>query len=371
MPANTPNLITRRLAWVIVTIILVVLAAMIPGQIASAEKTTSGSKNSSSKPKPTIVLVHGAFNDASNWRLVTEQLQSEGYQVLAAPNALRGPSSDAAYLAAFMQQRTSGPIVLVGHSYGGMVITNAATQDTDVKALVYINALAPDKGESAEDLFRELPGSKLVGDPTTLYDYVSYPGAPEGVVDVYLKPAAYAQALANDLPPETVEVLAASQLPYSSSAPAEPSGPPAWKTIPSWYLVGTIDNAIPPAQQRAMAQRAGSKLVEVESGHMSMLSHPDAVTDLIKKAASSVRYDSTTAAAATTTPSATAASTATATASASPTASPTASPSASASAAVQKLPDSGGGSTRVALLAALALIGCGLGAIALVRRRFT
>jgi pimeloyl-ACP methyl ester carboxylesterase len=256
------------------------------GQIASAEDTTS-SAGHSPKPKATIVLVHGAWADASSWHPVTRKLQSEGYQVLAPPNPLRSLSGDAAYLSAFLRDRTSGPVVLVGHSYGGAVITNAGTSDPDMKALVYVNGFAPDEGESVLDLVTAKPGSALAADPATVFDFVSYPGAPAGDVDLYVKQDVFPHAFANDLPPKRAAVLAASQRPITFSALAEPSGPPAWETIPSWYLLGTADNVIPPAQQRAMAQRAGSTTVKVKAGHLSMLSRPNAVTDLIRTAASS------------------------------------------------------------------------------------
>jgi pimeloyl-ACP methyl ester carboxylesterase len=167
-------------------IVLVGLTAAILSQIASAQDTTSSNKHSSD-PKPTIVLVHGAWADASSWSPVTKQLQREGYQVLVPPNPLRSLSGDAAYLSAFLRDRTSGPVVLVGHSYGGAVITDAGASDPDVKALVYIDAFVPDQSESVLDLASAKPGSDLAGDPTTVFDFVSYPGAPQGDADLYVK----------------------------------------------------------------------------------------------------------------------------------------------------------------------------------------
>jgi pimeloyl-ACP methyl ester carboxylesterase len=134
-----------------------------------------------------IVLVHGAWADTSSWSPVTEQLQREGYQVLVPPNPLRSLSGDAAYLSAFLRDWTSGPVVLVGHSYDSAVITNAGASDPDVKALVYIDAFVPDQGESVLDLASAKPGSDLAGDPTTVFDFVSYPGAPQGDADLYVK----------------------------------------------------------------------------------------------------------------------------------------------------------------------------------------
>ncbi|GGL14202.1 alpha/beta hydrolase [Sphaerisporangium melleum] len=227
------------------------------------------------------MLVHGAWADASSWSKVTERLQSRGYTVLAAPDPLRGLSDDAASVAAFVAQRTTGPVVLVGHSYGGAVISNAAASDPDVKALVYINAFVPDKGESILSL---LGG----GDPSALFDTVAYPGAPAGDVDLYVKQAVFPQVFAADLPARTAAQLAASQRPITLSALQESSGTPAWKTLPSWYLVGTKDGILPPALQRTMAKRAHSRITEVSASHLSMLSQPAAVVETVTAAARSI-----------------------------------------------------------------------------------
>jgi pimeloyl-ACP methyl ester carboxylesterase len=227
------------------------------------------------------VLVHGAWADASAWASVTSRLQRRGYTVLAPPNPLRGLSADAAYLVAFLAQRTTGPVVLVGHSYGGAVITNAALSDPDVKALVYVNAFVPDQGETILGL---LGGG---GDPSALFDFVQYPGAPAGDVDLYVKTAVFPQAFANDLSATTGAQLAAAQRPLTFSALLEPSGAPAWQTIPSWYLLGTDDHILPPTLQRSMAQRAHAHITEIAASHLSMLSKPDAVERLILDAARS------------------------------------------------------------------------------------
>src|SRR6266545_1804562 len=166
--------------------------------------------------------------------------------------------------------------------------TRSGATDPDVRALVYINGFAPDQGENVLQLANAQPGSELSGDPTTKFDFVVYPGAPAGDFDLYVKQAVFPHAFANDLPAGTGAVLAVSQRPITLSGALEPSGPPAWKTIPSWYLVGRADNVIPPAEQRVMATRAGAKTVEVNAGHLSMLSRPAAVTDLIESAARSV-----------------------------------------------------------------------------------
>ena len=256
--------------------VLASVALIVSPSLASADPATASHPQ---QPKPTIVLVHGAWADASTWSKVTTRLQHDGYTVLAAPNPLRGLASDAAYLSAFLQQHTTGPVILVGHSYGGAVITNAALSDPDVKALVYIDAFVPDQGDTILGL---LGGG---ADPNALFDAVQYPGAPAGDVDLYIKTAIFPSAFAADLPAATAAQLAASQRPIALSALTEPSGPPAWKTLPSWYLLGTDDNILPPAVQLTMAQRAGSHITRVAASHLSMLSHPEAAEKIIIAAA--------------------------------------------------------------------------------------
>src|SRR5438128_2119687 len=205
--------------------------------------------DSVSGPKPSIVLIHGAWADGSGWSCVISRLQDQGYTVYAPSNPLRGLASDSAYIADFLQS-ISGPIILVGHSYGGAVITNAATGNPNVKALVYVDAFVPDQGESALGLDSTQPGSALnAGPPNTIFNFVPYPGAAPGDALTYVKPSVFLKAFANDLPPKEGAVLAATQAPASYSALTAPSGPPAWKTVPSWYVLGTIDQAIPPAIQ--------------------------------------------------------------------------------------------------------------------------
>jgi pimeloyl-ACP methyl ester carboxylesterase len=234
-------------------------------------------------PKPTIVLVHGAWADSSSWSDVARRLQQEGYTVDVPPNPLRGLASDSAYIAAFLST-ISGPIVLVGHSYGGAVITNAATGMAAVKALVYVNAFAPDQGENLLQLVGAQPGSALAADPAQVFNVVPFgTGA-----DLYVKQSGFPDAFANDLPAKQAAVLAATQRPLAANAAAEPSGPPAWKTIPSWYLVGTADHVLPPAEQRFMAARAHAHTVEVDASHLSMISRPENVASLIATAAGSV-----------------------------------------------------------------------------------
>ncbi len=243
-------------------------------------------------PKPTIVIEHGAWADGSSFAAVVRQLQHDGYTVDVPPNPLSGLVGDAATLADFLRT-VPGPIVLVGHSYGGVVITDAATGNPHVKALVYVDAFIPAQGETALELAGARPGSCLSGggDPAKVFNFVPYPGAPAGDADLYVKTQAdrpfpgFARCFANDLPATTAAVLAATQLPIAASALSDKSSAPAWKTIPSWDLVGTADHVIPPAEQLFMAHRAKSHIVMVNASHLSMISHPSAVTDLILAAA--------------------------------------------------------------------------------------
>jgi pimeloyl-ACP methyl ester carboxylesterase len=260
--------------------VLLAAVALVTTLTVASPAAAGGGHATASGPKPTIVLVHGAWADSSSWTQVIARLTGDGYPVLAAPNPLRGPAQDAAYVAAFVAERTTGPVVLVGHSYGGTVITNAATGDPDVKALVFVNAFAPDAGESVIGLL-----SSVGPVDTSVFDAVHYPGAPDGDVDLYLKKEAYTGAFADDLPRTTALGLAATQRPITLSALSAPSGTPAWRTIPSWYLVGTADHIIAPALQRTMADRADSTVVSVRASHASPVSRPGAVADLIVRAA--------------------------------------------------------------------------------------
>ncbi|GAA1642245.1 alpha/beta fold hydrolase [Actinoplanes couchii] len=233
--------------------------------------------------KPTIV--HGAWADASSWDAVATRLRAHDFTVLAPPNPLRGVESDAAYLSSFVAQRVSGPVVLAGHSYGGVVISNAAGNAGDVRALVYVNAFIPAEGES---IFAILGGSGSaldVPDPTTVLDVAGYPGAPDGDAEAFLKPETVGRYFAQDLSEEQQWLIAAGQRPITLSANAGPTVSAAWRTIPSWAVVGTDDLVIPAATQRSMAERAGSKIAEVAASHVSLVSQPQAVTDAILAAA--------------------------------------------------------------------------------------
>lgn len=266
---------------------------VIPSETTALERQGETNMNNlNQNSTPTIVLVHGAWADSSCWNEVTTRLQKDGYTVWAVPNPLRGLSSDAAYVASILNTIT-GPIILVAHSYGGAVITNAATGNPNVKALVYIDGFAPDEDETGFQILGMPPPpgaspSCVLSDPSTLFNTVPYPGAQNGDVDLYIKPEAFASCFANDLQAKQVAVLAASQRPITFSAGNEPSGPPAWKTIPSWYLVGTLDNVIPPYVQVFMAERANAQIVQVKAPHPSMISDPKAVADLVETAAQAV-----------------------------------------------------------------------------------
>jgi pimeloyl-ACP methyl ester carboxylesterase len=273
--------------------ILRAVAVTFIGLCMAAMPVMAQSGGSPQKTLPNIVLVHGAWADGSSWNGVTERLQAAGYPVYAVSNPLRGPTSDAAYVASFLKTLT-GPIVLVGHSYGGFIITNAAVGNDNVKALVYVDAFAPDQGETLAQLASTPPpagqaASCLGGNPADTFDAVPYPGGPAGDVDLYIKQKLFPGCFANDLPTRQAAVLAAAQRPLTLSSFSDPSGPPAWKTIPSWYAVGTLDKVIPPYAQMFMAQRAKATIVQIQGSHPSMISHPGAVTRLIIQAAGTVR----------------------------------------------------------------------------------
>jgi pimeloyl-ACP methyl ester carboxylesterase len=238
--------------------------------------------------KPTIVLVHGAWADGSSWNAVATELQSQGFTVLVPTNLLHGVESDAAYVSSFLAQRTSGPVVLVGHSYGGVVITNGGAGGGDVKALVYVDAFIPDAGETVFQILGGSGSALDVPDPTAVLDIVGYPGAPEGDAEAFLKAATVHDSFAQDLPEADRWLIVASQRPISLSANTAPTVNTAWKTIPSWAVVGTEDRVIPPATQRSMAERAGSTISEVAGSHVSMVSHPSAALDAILAAVAAV-----------------------------------------------------------------------------------
>jgi pimeloyl-ACP methyl ester carboxylesterase len=229
--------------------------------------------------KPTIVLVHGAFADASSWNGVVERLEGRGYTVIAPANPLRGLYNDSTYIASILDS-IKGPIVLVGHSYGGALISSAAAGNPRVKSLVYVSALMPDVGESGMSLAARFPSE--LGTATKSVPYRA--GGVSGT-DLYLKPDRLHQVFAADLPQSTTRVLAVTQRPAATTAFSQKAKVAAWKHIPSWFLVAKQDKTINPDQERFEAKRAGSHTVEIDSSHVAMMAHPEAVTDLVLQAA--------------------------------------------------------------------------------------
>ncbi len=179
--------------------------------------------------------------------------------------------------------------MLVGHSYGGAVITNAAHADPDVQALVFVNAFALAEGEAVGQIIGSSTSALNVPDPTTVFNAVVYPGAQHGDVDLYLKPEVFNTAFAQDITPAMRAVLLAGPKPSAFVTNVEPSGPPAWATLPSWFLIGTQDRIIPPDAQRAMAERAGSDITEINASHLAPISKPLSVAKVINEAAQSVK----------------------------------------------------------------------------------
>jgi len=233
-----------------------------------------------SETQPTVVLVHGAFADASSWNGVIPRLQAKGLSVTAPPNPLRGIEADSAYIASVLQQ-IEGPILVVGHSYGGAVITNAATDVKNVVGLVYVAAFAPEEGEAlgavAADSKDSVLNSALV--PR------KYPDGDGGAkMEFSIDPAKVREAFASDLSDQDVALIGVTQRPISELAFTQPSGPPAWKDRPSWAVVATGDRAAGTDVVRSMAERAGASITEVDGSHVIMVSRPDVVADVILKA---------------------------------------------------------------------------------------
>jgi pimeloyl-ACP methyl ester carboxylesterase len=266
----------RRVPLVALVLALVALLSLGAGGPVGARSQAD------QRPRPTIVLVHGDWADASSWNAVIERLQDRGFTVVAPPNTLRGPSQDAPYLASYLKT-IPGPIVLVAHSYGGFVITNAATGNANVKALVYIDAFVPDENETALDL--------VGGTISCVIADGAFNAVPiDGGVDLYLNWEAnppyegFRECFANGVDEETARLLAATQRPAAAAQFDQPSGPPAWKTIPSWALLGTQDHVIPPTLQEAMYGRAGAQVTRVRAGHLTPITRPAEVTKVILSA---------------------------------------------------------------------------------------
>ena len=228
----------------------------------------------------TVVLVHGAFADGSSWNGVIERLQAAGIQTTAPANPLRGIAGDSAYIASLFEQ-IPGPVLAVGHSYGGAVISNAATDADNVVGLVFVAAFAPDEGEVLGEVEA---GSKDSVLSSALVPY-QYPEGSGTGTEFAIDPAKFHDAFAADLPAEQAAVMAATQRPAAEPAFSEPSGPPAWKSLPAWTVVATGDKAAGTDVIRSMAERAGATITEVEGSHVIMVSQPAAVAEVILTAA--------------------------------------------------------------------------------------
>lgn len=253
------------------TVAMVTTLAVVASPLSAKENKMS---------KPTVVLVHGAFAESSSWNGVTAKLLAKGYPVVAVANPLRGVKSDATYVANELAS-ISGPVILVGHSYGGGVISNVPTAGTNVKALVFVGGFAPDVGDSAATLSAKFPGSTLgetLAPPVMLAD---------GNKDLYIRPDKFHHQFAADVPAADAKLMAVTQRPITEAALNEAGGEPAWKSIPSWFLYGSKDRNIPAAVHAFMAKRAGArKTVAVEgASHVVMIQHSDALVKLVDEAA--------------------------------------------------------------------------------------
>ena len=265
--------IPRPRTWLLTAFVAALVAAGLPATAPAAQT------------KPTIVLVHGAFADASGWAGVIDRLEKRGYKVVAPANPLRGLSSDAAYLRTFLTTIT-GPVILAGHSYGGAVITNAATGNPNVEGLVYVAGYAPDEGDTIGGTLAALGEQGEIG-PDTL-DFRPFP-LPDGTssLEGYIKLGVFRKIFAADLSRRVARAMSLSQRPAAVAALGEPSGPPAWKTIPSYYLIPTRDRAIGTDVLQAMANRIDPRKTVTVKGasHVVMVSRPGVTTDLIVRAA--------------------------------------------------------------------------------------
>jgi pimeloyl-ACP methyl ester carboxylesterase len=275
----------RRLRLAASIALFAVAVAGVSSAFASSSRTYRVAKTAA--VGPTIVLVHGAWANPGSWAPVIQRLQADGYNVVTPPDPLVGVQHDAEAIRDVLET-IKGPIVLVGHSYGGAVITNAAYGVSNVKTLVYVDAFAPAQGETILQLDTSKPGSILGGNPKTTFTNASFPGAPKGAADLYVKLPVFLEGFANGIPREQALIAYSEQAPILSSALTEKSGPPAWKTIPSWYVLGTKDKAIPPAVELFMAERIHAHITRVPTGHLPMVADPSAVTNVILQAAHSV-----------------------------------------------------------------------------------
>ncbi|HET6484490.1 MAG TPA: alpha/beta hydrolase [Actinoplanes sp.] len=263
-----------------------VAALALPGVSEAAAGRLDACRGSG--PKVTVVLVHGAWADTSSWSGEVSRLQKAGCQVRSIANPVENLTTDSQYVADFLKS-VKGPVVLAGHSYGGSVITNASALVDNVKALVYVDAAAPAVGETngslsgADSILSTLPASQL-------FDTTSYPGAPAGQQELYLKENIFVNHFGSSLPKQQARLLWAAQRGASTEAFGTPSKYAGWKTIPSWYFISSGDQIITPTSERAMAKRAKSKVTVYQGGsHLTLISDPQPVTDVIVAAIRSVR----------------------------------------------------------------------------------
>lgn len=268
------------------------IAAATSSSSPSGSSTSSPSSPASASakargPRPTVVLVHGAWADTSSWDGVIEQLHGRGYDVRAIANPLQDLTTDAEYVADFLGSLT-GPVVLVGHSYGGAVITNAAAGYANVEALVYVDASAPDVGEANSSLSGKDSVLNTMR-PGQLFEKTPYPGAPPGAAELYLRKQVFVEHFGSDLPEDVATRLWASQRGASTVAFGTKSRYAAWKEIPSWYFISSGDQIITAAAERRMARRAGADVTVFHGGsHLTLVSHPEAVTEVIQDAIDSL-----------------------------------------------------------------------------------
>jgi pimeloyl-ACP methyl ester carboxylesterase len=267
---------SRRLSRMLVTLTIALCAIGIT--------LTCAVPTAQAAPRPTIVLVHGAFADKTSWDGVASILRRDGYRVVAVDNPLRGPAHDAAVVDRTIRT-LPGPVVLVGHSYGGAVITNI--HDPKVTRLVYVAAFAPGAGEPIASAINPLqyPGSQLLPPALQLKVVRDSTGVGGYNLDAYIEASAFPKIFAQDVSPATIKTMLAHQKSFAASANLELSGRPSWATTPSWYVVSANDRVIPPAAQRDAAKRIRARTTEIASSHASLVSHPAAVAGVIRQAA--------------------------------------------------------------------------------------
>ncbi|MFF7209896.1 alpha/beta fold hydrolase [Streptomyces sp. NPDC008238] len=278
-PSSSPAPLNRRHIARAGALVAALASTAFAAGPALASSVADGSAGGA---RPTVVLVHGAFADASSWSPVVERLESAGYEVVAPANPLRGLTGDSTYTASVLKD-IDGPVVLVGHSYGGAVISAAAAGNRNVRALVYVAAFMPDTGETLGGLSARFAPSELASAQRS----VPYRDGTGSGTDIYIRDSLFRKVFAADLPAARTRLMAAEQRPVALRAFTDKAPGAAWRTVPSWALVATADHAINPALERFGARRAGSHTVEVDSSHVAMLSHPDAVVRMIREAADS------------------------------------------------------------------------------------